>query len=58
MTKQEKLADKWRALSNPQSIEDYSVTMTLEEAAQVPEALAELEKYIPLTKVFQPVSRP
>ena len=47
-------AEKWQALSFPQSVADYGVTMTLQEILQVPEAIAEVNKYLP-TPLTNPI---
>ena len=41
-------AEKWQRLSNPQTVEDYGLSMTTEDLRAVPEAQQEILSYLPL----------
>jgi len=43
-------AEKWQRLTNPQTLEDYGLSMSIEEIEQVPEAVEEINKYLPKGK--------
>ena len=40
-------AEKWRRMTHPVTLEDWGLSMSLDEFKQAPEALKEAQQYIP-----------
>lgn len=40
-------AEKWQRLTNPTCVEDYGLSMSIDEIRQVPEAEAAMKVYLP-----------